>query len=253
MSKKARWAFVTVGAPLLVGVLWTGFTIRQAAGATATTPSNRSSLPTEKDLPRHEEFMRRKEHLTETGGTSLVFVGDSITDGWRTDPQREIFEDYFGQYRPYNIGISGDETQHVLWRVEHGELDGITPRLLVIMIGTNNLGNTGMSPEETAQGVTTLVNAIRHKLPDSKILLLAIFPRGNRGDDPFRTMIKRTNEMIARLDDGGHVRYLDIGPEFLDSAGNLSGTIMPDYLHPNARGYQIWAAAIKPTVDELEK
>jgi beta-glucosidase len=113
--------------------------------------------------------------------------------------------------------------------------------------------DTYMSPEETAAGINTLVTTIRRKLPDSKVLLLGIFPRGNRSDDPDRALIRRTNAMLAKLDDGGHVKYLDIGAKFLDADGSLPGTVMPDYLHLSARGYEIWATAIKPVVDELEE
>jgi lysophospholipase L1-like esterase len=213
----------------------------------------RGSVAAEKDLARHIAFLKRKEQLIQTGGTELVFIGDSITDGWRADPQREIFEDYFGGYRPYNIGISGDETQHVLWRVQHGELDGIAPKLAVVMIGTNNLGNTKMTPAETAKGVATLIAAIRAKQPRGKILLLGIFPRGNRIDNPLRELVNTTNNALAKLADNQSVFFLDIGKNFVGEDGALSGSIMPDYLHPNAQGYQIWASAIKPTVDRLEK
>jgi lysophospholipase L1-like esterase len=230
-----------------------GANIPDSKGETSPSQSNRASLPTEKDLERHDEFMLRKNHLIKTGGTQLVFIGDSITDGWRKDPQREFFEDYFGQYRPYNIGVDADETQHVLWRVEHGELDGIRPKVVVIMIGTNNIRNNRMSPEAAAEGITTLVSVIRRELPDSKILLLGIFPRENRSDDPLRMLVSRTNAIIAHLDDGRYVKYLDIGAKFLDPDGSLSGAIMPDYLHPNARGYEIWATSIKSTVDALER
>jgi beta-glucosidase len=248
-----RWGLVAIKVALRAGVLCASINVPHAMGGTAALLLNRGSLATEKDLDRHAAFMLRKDHLIKTGGTQLVFVGDSITDSWRADPQREFFEDYFGQYRPYNIGIGGDETQHVLWRVEHGELDGCTPKAVVIMIGTNNIGNSGMSPEETAEGINTLVTTIHHKIPNSRILLLGIFPRGNRPDDPLRVLINRVNTMIAHLDDGRYVKYLDIGDRFLDSDGRLSGAVMPDYLHPNARGYEIWAMAIKATVDALER
>ena len=196
---------------LLLGALC----ITEAVATSAAPLPNRGSLPTEKDLDRHDRFMSRKDRLIKTGGTQLVFVGDSITDGWRADRQRELFEDYFGQYRPYNIGISADETQHVLWRVEHGEPDGIAPKVVVVMIGTNNIANSGMSAEETAQGITTRITTIRHQLPGSKILLLGIFPRGNRSDDPLRGMVNSTNAMIAALDDGRFVNNLDIGAKSL--------------------------------------
>jgi lysophospholipase L1-like esterase len=221
--------------------------------------STRGSLSTEKDLDRHNAFILRKEHLIRTGGSQLVLVGDSITDAWRADPQREILEDYFGQYRPYNIGIGGDETQHVLWRIEHGELEGIVPKVVVVMIGTNNISEDyyteerKKAPEAAAAGVSTIVHAIRLRLPDTKILLLGIFPRENRPDAPLRLLVERTNKIIATLDDGQHIKYLDIGAKFLESNGILSGAVMPDYLHPNARGYEIWATAIKSTVDALER
>ncbi|QQV76661.1 acetylglucosamine-6-sulfatase [Sphingomonas aliaeris] len=181
-----------------------------------------------------------------------MFVGDSITDWWRNDPQRDIFKGYFGKYRPYNIGIAGDETQHVLWRIEHGELDGLAPKLVVLLIGTNNLANANrMSPQETADGVAALVDAIRAKLPKSRILLLGIFPRANRSDDSLRLAVNATNAFIARLADGKTVFYQDIGARFLQPDGTLPGEVMPDYLHPNAAGYKIWADAIRPDVDRL--
>lgn len=221
--------------------------------ASATAPTQHPGVqPVEKDTYRHEEILARKEHLIRTGGTNIVFIGDSITDGWRQDPQREIFEDYFGLYRPYNIGVGGDQTQHVLWRIGHGELDGIAPKVAVLMIGTNNLGY-GMTPEETVQGITRIVTTVRQQLPNSKLLLLGILPRGKSPEDPFRALIKKTNKMLSALDDGSHIVYRDIGAAFLDSNGYLSANVMPDYLHPNAAGYEIWARAIKGTIDESER
>lgn len=221
---------------------------------TAGDTRQRGRMAVEKDLARHQAFLARKDRLIKTSGTQLVFIGDSITDSWRADPQREIFEDYFGKYRPYNIGISADETQHVLWRIQHGEIDGLSPKLVVLMIGTNNLANANrMSPRETADGVAAVVAAIRSKLPASKILLLGIFPRANRADDPLRVAVNATNRLIAPLQDGRTVFYRDIGSSFLGTDGALSGEIMPDYLHPNAKGYQIWADAIKAEVDRLTR
>ena len=151
-----------------------------------------------------------------------------------------------------DIGISGDRTQHLLWRYDRGELDGYKAKVGVLMIGTNNLGGK-MSPEQTIEGVTCVVRKIREKQPDMKLLLLAVFPRGEQPDDAFRAQIKTVNEGIAKLDDGEHVKYLDIGPKFLDDKGVLAKEIMPDALHPNEKGYQIWAEAIKDVVDEMMK
>jgi len=222
------------------------------AGEHCAEPLQRSNSPVQKDIERHDEFMRARDRLIATGGTGLVFIGDSITDKWREDPQVKIFTDFFGQYRPFNIGVGGDETQHVLWRIEQGELDGITPKLAVLLVGTNNLGNSQMSAEETAVGVTSVVCLLRQRLPNTKLILLGIFPRGNRSDDPFRALISRTNALIATLNDGKHVFYLDIGARFLSADGILTRDVMEDYLHPSPRGYEIWAEAMKSKVDSLE-
>lgn len=239
---------------LIGGLMSVPAIIQASASSQAAEPATqqRGRMATEKDLGRHMAFLARKESLIRTGGTELVFIGDSITDGWRADPQRETFEDYFGRYRPYNIGIGGDETQHVLWRITHGELDGLAPKLVVLMIGTNNLANGNrMTPEETADGVAAVVEAIRRKLPNSRILLLGIFPRANRSDDPLRLAVNATNRIIARLEDRRTVFYLDIGAKFLGSDGTMSRDVMPDYLHPNARGYQIWADGVSAEINRL--
>lgn len=215
--------------------------------AVAEAPA--SITPQVKNPERHEQFLKRIKE----GPVGLLFLGDSITDAWRSDQQKEIWEKYYGPYQPANFGIGGDQTQHVLWRLEHGELDGISPRVVVMMIGTNNLGNNKPkhTPEQVAEGVEKLVETVRQKLPDSKILLLGIFPRGQKADDPYRAMIKQTNERIAKLDDGKMIRYLDIGDKFLTSDGTLTKEIMPDALHPNTKGYQIWAEAMQPLLKEL--
>ena len=210
--------------------------------------------PKNKFVARHEGFMKDKAALLKKGPIGLIFIGDSITDGWR-GRGKDVFAASYDQYNPYNIGISGDRTQHVLWRIDKGELDAIdpNPKVAELMIGTNNLGSNP-SDESIAAGVTKVVEEIHQKLPHTKVLLLGIFPRDNKADSPRRARIKAINEIIAKLDDGGKtVKYLDIGDKFLDSEGTLSKDIMPDYLHPNAKGYQIWADATKPTLDELMK
>src|SRR6185312_11933518 len=160
------------------------------------------------------------------------------------------FNKTYGSMDPYNIGIGGDRTEHVIWRLQHGEIEGISPKVAVLMIGTNNLGpNTN---EEIIKGVTKCVKILNDKLPTTKVLLLAIFPRDNKPDSERRKRIIEINEELAKLDDGGqHVKYLDIGKKFLEPDGTLSKEIMPDYLHPNAKGYEIWAQAIQPSLDQL--
>ena len=200
-------------------------------------------------LKRHEGFL--KDLKAKNGKVGVLFVGDSITDGWR-GKGKQTFQDTYGGMDPLNIGIGGDRTQHVLWRLEHGEVEGISPRVAVLMIGTNNLGSN--TNEEIAAGVTKIVRTLREKLPRTKVLLLAIFPRGARPDDPNRARIRAINEQLAKLDDGGKtVKYLDIGPKFLADDGTLPKEIMPDALHPNEKGYEIWAEAMGPTLEEMMK
>jgi lysophospholipase L1-like esterase len=204
-----------------------------------------SCTPQEKNPERHEQFMKRKQE----GKIGLLFIGDSITDGWRGHGKK-IFEENYAKFDAANFGIGGDRTEHILWRIDHGELDDIHPKAVVLMIGTNNLG-TRQSVEDTVAGIKCDVEAIHKKLPDSKILLLAVFPRGHKADDPFRAQIKEVNEEIAKFDGKDNVKFLDINKNFLDDDGSLSKFVMPDYLHPHELGYEIWAKAMQPTLDEL--
>jgi lysophospholipase L1-like esterase len=204
-------------------------------------------------VARHEGFVAQAKQ----GGIDILFMGDSITDFWRNRGSN-VWNQYYAPRHAANFGISGDRTQHVLWRMNNGELDGIKPKVVVLMIGTNNTGKERNSDKirntvpETIAGVQAVVADIRARLPDSKILLLAIFPRGTL-DDPQRAQVALINTVIAKLDDGSMVRYLDIDPKFIEADGTLPRSIMPDLLHPNAHGYQIWADAMNPTLDEMMK
>ncbi len=204
-------------------------------------------------MARHDDFVAQAKK----GGIDILFMGDSITDFWRNRGSN-VWNQYYAPRHAANFGISGDRTQHVLWRMDHGELDGIKPKVVVLMIGTNNTGKerdnktTRNTVPETIAGVRAVVADIRARLPDSKILLLGIFPRSTL-DDPQRAEVALINTVIAKLDDGKMVRYLDIGPKFLEADGTLSRSIMPDLLHPSERGYQIWADAMNPTLDEMMK
>lgn len=142
-----------------------------------------------------------------------------------------------------NLGISGDRTQHVLWRLDNGNIDGIKPKLAVVMIGTNN--SAANTSEQIAEGITAIVKKLREKLPETKILLLAIFPRAP--EDRHKVNIG-ANEIVAKLADGNMIEYLDIGPKFLDQNGVLSKEVMPDLLHLNPASYKIWADAIESHV-----
>jgi lysophospholipase L1-like esterase len=182
------------------------------------------------------------------GDAQLLMIGDSITHGWEGGG-REVWEKYYGNRHAVNLGIGGDGTQHVLWRLEHGNLDGIHPKLAVLMIGTNNSGSS--TPEQIAAGVKAIVEKLRSTLPATKVLVLAIFPRGATPENRARKVNEAANEQIAQLADGKHVFYLDIGKKFLKEDGTLPKDIMPDFLHPNTRGYEIWASSMEPTVARL--
>jgi lysophospholipase L1-like esterase len=202
-------------------------------------------------VARHESFIA----LAKTNPIDLLFMGDSITDYWRTRGLN-IWNQLYAPRRAANFGISGDRTENVLWRIDHGELDGIKPKVVVLLIGTNNTKQNNKlvnTTSEIIEGVTAVVNDIRTKLPDSKILLLGIFPRGRTLDDSQRAQVALVNTVIAKLDDGKMIKFLDIGSNFLESDGTISKNIMPDALHPTTRGYQIWADAMEPTLAEMMK
>jgi lysophospholipase L1-like esterase len=204
-------------------------------------------------LKRHEGFVQEARK----GGIDILFMGDSITDFWRSRGSN-VWNKYYAPRHAANFGINGDRTQHVLWRMDHGELDGIHPKVVVLMIGTNNTGKERNSDTirntvpETIAGVQAVVSDIRVRLPKSKILLLAIFPRGDGGLEQ-QAQIDRINPVLARLDDGKMIKFLDIGKKFLEADGTLPTSVMPDLLHPNEHGYEIWADAMNPTLDEMLK
>jgi beta-glucosidase len=207
--------------------------------ATRSTPTNW--------LSRHEGFVKEAK----AGGIDLLFMGDSITDYWR-NKGKTIWDKYYGKRHAANFGIGGDRTQHVLWRIENGELDNIDPKVIVLMIGTNNSNSD--SSDQIAEGVETIVGEMRAKCPKSKILLLAVFPRNKPADTPEQLeRIRQVNERIAKLSDGKAVIFLDINHVFLGPDGKVPADIMPDFLHPNEHGYQLWADAMEPTLDKMLK
>lgn len=201
--------------------------------------------------PRDEGWMKVHEAINsraKQGDVDLIFIGDSITEGWGN---RDTWQKFYGDRKPLNAGISGDETQHVLWRLDNGNIEGIKPKLAVIMIGTNNNGNAHHSAEDIAAGIKAIVAKLRTKLPATKILLLGIFPRSKNPDDPARQVNEKANELARTVADGKHVFYLDIGAKFREPDGTISQEIMPDYLHLSPKGYEIWATSIEPEVSRL--
>ena len=198
--------------------------------------------------PRHEGFVE----TAKKGNIDLLLHGDSITDWWvQGDENKAVFEKYFGSIKTANFAIAGDTTQGVLWGLKNGEGQGFQPKAVMLMIGTNNTGT--FSAPEIAEGVGAVVLEMRKDFPDAKILLLAIFPRSTPGD-PVRDKIADVNRIISKLDDQRHVFFMDIGPKFLDEKGVfLPDSFRADNLHPQAKGYDIWGAAVKDKLAELMK
>jgi lysophospholipase L1-like esterase len=215
---------------------------------TPRTPDS-AVTPNERNPKRHEKFLK----IAAAGNIGLLFIGDSILDILPSNGPKTWAK--FAPYHPADFGVGGELTEDVLWRLENGELDGINPKVVVLLIGTNNLG-WGDKPEWVAAGITKIVGLIRQKLPESKILLLGIFPRQDQGPAKialYAQEVPATNQIIAKLDDGRHIRYLDIGSKFLDAEGKIPHDVMRDKLHPTAKGDEIWYDAMWPTLEEMLK
>ena len=196
-------------------------------------------------MQQHEKFLERAQK----GPVDLLFLGDSITAGW--NGARDVWTRYYAPRQAANFGIGGDRTQHILWRLDNGEVDSIKPKVVVLMIGTNNTGSN--SEAEIADGVRAILDRLHAKLPTTKVLLLGVFPRGSSRDKavpavPAAPRIAGINARLAAFDDDKTIKYLDIGVAFLDDAGKVSRTNMPDLLHLTPASSQIWAEAMEPTL-----
>ncbi|MEC8927863.1 MAG: platelet-activating factor acetylhydrolase IB subunit [Verrucomicrobiota bacterium] len=204
-----------------------------------------------KPVPRSGGWMKRHESFNKRvaqGKCDLIFIGDSITQGWE-GRGRKVWAKFYAKRNVVNLGISGDRTQHVIWRLDNGNLYRIKPKAAVIMIGTNNSGSN--TSQEIADGLGVIVKQLRKKLPDTKLLLLGVFPRGTNNTDKRRKVNEGANAIFKKLADGKAVHYLDIGPNFLQKDGALPREIMPDLLHLSEKGYTIWAESIEAKLEEL--
>lgn len=222
-----------------------------ASAALAESPTHVATTPVPRDgegwwVERHAKCVE----ITKAGGIDLAFLGDSITQGWEGQP---AWEKHFAPLKAANFGFSGDRTEHVLWRLANGELVGLTPKVIVVMIGTNNVGHNSSNPQQTADGVKAIVSTLRSKIPAAKILLLGIFPRDEKPDGALRKQVAEATSLFKSVADGQHVHFLDIGAKFLNEDGSAPKEIMPDFLHLSPKGYDLWAAAIAPKIEELMK
>jgi beta-glucosidase len=198
-------------------------------------------------LPRHEEKLAEKNAMERV---DLVFLGDSITQAWEKEGA-DVWQAFYQPRHALNLGFNGDKTENVLWRLAHGEIDNIQPKLLVLLVGTNNAGHRMDKAEDTALGIKQILSVLAEKLPQTKILLLAIFPRSAKPIQKLRLLNEEVNQLIRTYADDERVFFHDINHVFLDEKGRLTSNIMSDFLHPNASQYQIFAEAIEPYIVEL--
>lgn len=241
MRTSSFFRFVAFPA-IVAAVLVVTADAQEKAKHSAVTPMPRSGKSWES---RHAKF----NEAAKKGDIDLVFIGDSITQGWE-GAGKEAWQKYYGHRKPLNLGIGGDRTQHVLWRLENGNIDGIKPKLAIVMIGTNNSNGQDNTAEEIGEGIQAIVKKLRSDLPETKVLILAVFPRGEKPNSQ-REKNAAASKIASELADDKMVFFMDIGKEFLEDDGTLPKEIMPDYLHLSPKGYEIWASAIEPKVAEL--
>lgn len=218
----------------------------------AVTPDTlNESWSTDWWLPRHRAKLEEaKQMVAEGRSPQLVFIGDSITQGWEKEGA-PVWQQYYARHHALALGFGGDRTENVLWRLQHGEVDGIDPKVAVLLIGTNNTGHRRDFPAITAAGIARNLEEIKQRLPRTRILLLAIFPRDAAADGPLRRLNDQVNARLPALADGRRVFHLDVNGAFLAPDGSLPANVMPDWLHPNDAGYAIWARAMQPELERL--
>ncbi|HEY9062609.1 MAG TPA: GDSL-type esterase/lipase family protein [Pseudobacteroides sp.] len=199
----------------------------------------------EHHIERHEYFLNFKQQ----NKIGLLFIGDSITRRWLEQPQNLLWDSYFSKYNPANFGVGMDMIQNLKWRLLNGELEDIQPKIVVLLIGTNNLPNYNI--DEVYQGVEGLVDVIQQKLPHSKIILMGLLPRDP--DDACNDYISIVTEINAELFKMAKTRnliFLDIGKEYIIENNRVDRSLMDDGLHLIEPGYKIWGDRISPIIKE---
>jgi beta-glucosidase len=227
--------------------LMLGLPLISACGS--TDPTNTALTPVARNnfwLERHRSINAR----VEKGNADIVFIGDSITQGWE-GAGSDVWDRFYTRRNAVNLGVTGDRTEHVIWRLENGNLKGIEPKVAVIQIGTNN--GRSNTPEEIAEGVGRIVSIVQENCANTNIILMSIFPRGRDANSKSRIVNSKVNEIIARLADDETTFFVNISDRYVDDDGVLSTDVFPDLLHPNESGYLIWAEAIDPMLTRLLK
>jgi lysophospholipase L1-like esterase len=226
----------------------TGLRTPLAAGKPAHPRTGEASLVAK---PRDAEpaWVARFQKISaeaHRGDAKVVFLGDSITQGWEYSP---LWKQHFGPLHALNAGIASDRVEHILWRVQHGNFAKVKPKVVVLLGGINNLAVA--SPLQIADGIRRIIGEIHRRSPATRVLLLGLFPSGASPQHPRRAKIRKVNAELAQLATLPQVTYADIGAKFLQRDGSLSKPVMFDYLHLSHRGYQIWLDALAQPLQRL--
>ena len=231
-------------------------TVEEIMGAVPKTHT--ANAPEPRDHGHHRNDVAQKNAM---GQVDFIMIGDSITHAWDGPKQKEVWQKYYGKRKAINMGLGGDATQHALWRMQNGPLDGISPKLVVLMMGINNLWyqlppGRKCTPAQTVDGLEAILDAVHKRCPNSHILHLAVFPAMPKKGDLLRRRIAATNAALPALAKkkqaawGGKITFMSINDKFLDKDGNLSKVFFPDYCHPSKEGCEAWAEAIEPVVEK---
>ena len=235
-----------LGRFLFIGLFLSSSAIAQNT-VSGTVPSKRTIEFSWMSVAAWDKMHAEDTIVAQYDTVDLLFVGDSITAGWDWN----TWQQNFVPLKAANFGIGGDHTANLLWRLQHGAIGNIQPKLIVLLIGVNNFGHLNESPEQVAAGVAKVVNQLQLAWPNSKILLNAVFPFEQPADSPKRKLVKQLNTLIAKLGDNKKVFFKDYSSLMLQKDGSISPDIMADFLHPTPKGYQVWADAMTPDIKAL--
>jgi len=183
------------------------------------------------------------------GGVDVMFIGDSITEMW----PKTVFQEQFGRLKAANFGIGGDHTGNLLWRLDSPVLAGLKPRVVVLLIGVNNINLCGETPEQVFGGIQAVVARLRTLYPSARILLNAVLPEGESPDSPERGKVLALNRMVQTLGDAKSVQFHDYGGMLVGADGRLSAQLQPDFLHLSEPAYRMWAKALRPDIEKMLK
>ena len=192
----------------------------------------------------HKKFVQTT--LKQGKQIHLVFYGDSITHGWAGTEGKNVWKEYYGNLSAVNYGISGDRTEHLVYRISNGEVEGLNPKVVVLKIGTNNMGRNTV--EDIAHGVKAIIDLLHKKLPKTNVLLLAILSRNSLNDK-----VKQVNHLLAKYENGKSVRYLNMNSHFENSNGTIHSELFKDGVHLTEKGYKVWAQTMDPLLKQMLK